>query len=68
MAEQVQLKVCEGCGVLWVRPMMLRGVYCARCYGKLRAFPKVADLRKRGPKRQVTLPQIHAVAVAGGAR
>jgi len=78
MAERVQLKVCEGCGVLWVKPQVLRGVYCVRCDWKLKAFPRLEDMRrpgpkgdgskKFGPKRQLTLPTVHAVAVAGGAR
>lgn len=68
MIERVQLKICEGCGGLWVRPLVLRGVYCERCYGRLKAFPKVSDLRKAKPQRQLTLRKLHAVAVAGGAR
>ena len=83
MAERVQLKVCEGCGVLWVKPQVLRGVYCVRCDWKLKAFPRLEDMRRPGPKcigpkkfelkkfgakRQLTLPTVHAVAVVGGAR
>jgi hypothetical protein len=75
MLEQMQLKVCEGCGGLWVRPLVLRGVYCERCYGRLKAFPKAADLRKARPglkkatlEHRLTLRKLHAVAVAGGAR
>lgn len=68
MLEQMQLKVCEGCGGLWVRPVVLSGVYCQRCYGRLKAFPKVADLGKARPHRHLTLRKLHAVAVAGGAR
>ena len=82
MQEHMQLKVCEGCGGLWVRPLVLRGVYCERCYGRLKAFPKVSDLRrvtpglrkanpdlfKARPQHRLTLCKLHAVAVAGGAR
>lgn len=46
IAEQVQLKVCEGCGGLWVKPAALGGVYCDRCYGRLKAFPKVSELAR----------------------
>jgi hypothetical protein len=68
MIERVQLKVCEGCGGLWLRPSVLRGVYCDRCYGRLKAFPKASELRKAKPQRPLTLHTLHAVAVAGGAR
>lgn len=58
MLEQMQLKVCEGCGGLWVRPLVLRGVYCERCYGRLKAFPKVADLRRVPPALRKANPDL----------
>ena len=35
---QLELKYCERCGSLWLRPIGARAVYCAAC------VPKIADL------------------------
>ena len=42
-----ELKVCEGCGALWVRPLG-QGVYCKGCVAMLSEFP-----RPRGERRRV---------------
>jgi hypothetical protein len=42
---RVQLKVCEGCGALWLRAEAFAGVYCRGCMSKLELLP-VANLRK----------------------
>jgi len=34
------LKICEGCGVLWLRTGASDGVYCHRCATKLADFPQ----------------------------
>lgn len=60
----VQLKVCEGCGSLWVRANQA-GVYCERCVRKLKDFPAVGSRRQR---RQKHKPESsHCCAVVGGA-
>ena len=57
---RMDLKVCEGCGALWLRAGVVEGVYCGRCRAKLAAFPKPVHLRERKPRRMKCL--------AGGAR
>jgi uncharacterized Zn finger protein (UPF0148 family) len=37
---QVDLKYCERCGGLWLRPQGNDGVYCASCRVRLEAMPK----------------------------
>jgi uncharacterized Zn finger protein (UPF0148 family) len=36
---QVDLKYCERCGGLWLRPQGNAGVYCASCQLRLEAMP-----------------------------
>jgi hypothetical protein len=36
---KVFLKICEGCGVLWLRSEAANGVYCYGCASKLAEFP-----------------------------
>ncbi len=38
---RLDLKVCEGCGGLWVRTGVASGIYCRHCN------PRMADLPKR---------------------
>lgn len=59
MELRVQLKVCEGCGNLWYRPMCLGSAYCRKCELKLSEFPihlenrprRAAQLKESGRKR-----------------
>jgi hypothetical protein len=44
---KVQLKVCEGCGALWVRTLVC-GVYCRRCAVLLSDFPNPKSRKRRG--------------------
>ena len=60
--ESMNLKVCEGCGNLWVRSAFLPNVYCSNCAELLTHFPKVGIDRRPGRKRKL-LP-----AAQGGAR
>lgn len=67
MEMRVQLKVCEGCGCLWYRAQTEHSVYCVRCVGKLRDFPKPESRKRRGrPPMHKILPQVWAVAEAMG--
>ena len=43
----MQLKVCEGCGALWVRALN-HGVYCRRCEVLLAEFPTPRGRARRG--------------------
>lgn len=36
---RMYLKICEGCGVLWLRTGAVDGVYCRSCSTKLAEFP-----------------------------
>jgi hypothetical protein len=36
---RLNLKVCEGCGTLWVRRVSIDGVYCVSCTRQLSHFP-----------------------------
>ena len=35
----VELKICEGCGVLWLRAGKADGAYCRGCSARLAEFP-----------------------------
>jgi hypothetical protein len=79
--SRVELKVCEGCGVLWFRAAMSAlsaGVYCAGCRRTLAEFPApkgrkaVSRLRRMVPARAAGVRQRpgsgHSRLTAGGAR
>jgi hypothetical protein len=36
---RVELKICEGCGVLWLRSGKTDGAYCRGCAARLAEFP-----------------------------
>jgi len=59
---RVELKVCEGCGALWLRAMN-RGVYCLGCAVRLSEFP-APRMSRRGKRRAAT----RTVVCAGGGR
>jgi hypothetical protein len=40
---QVELKYCERCGGLWLRPQGTDGVYCASCRECLAAMPNPGE-------------------------
>lgn len=68
MELQVQLKVCEGCGCLWYRPMDHGRVYCQRCEVKLKDFAVPDSRKRRGRPIHRPIMKIWAVAdVSGGA-
>jgi hypothetical protein len=48
-ALRLELKVCEGCGGLWVRRQGRSNPYCVGCSERLMDFPK----RSRRPKSAV---------------
>jgi hypothetical protein len=60
----MELKVCEGCGALWLRAALAAGVYCRVCTLKLSEFPAVQ--RRHVQVRKAS--QAGPVLVAGGAR
>lgn len=44
---QVDLKYCERCGGLWLRPQGTNGVYCASCRVCLAAMPNPGEAPPR---------------------
>ena len=44
---QVELKYCERCGGLWLRPHETSGVYCASCRMCLAAMPNPGEAPPR---------------------
>jgi hypothetical protein len=44
-SPKLQLKYCERCGALWLRPQGGQEVYCARC---IRAIAELPPVRRRG--------------------
>ena len=46
--QSVSLKVCEGCGTLWVRRRADAGVYCGPCALRLQDFPDPKTRRRPG--------------------
>ena len=72
---RVELKVCEGCGALWLRTVVLGGVYCRGCRAVLAEFPVARGRRaplgprtRRNGLHAVSQNHNKAAAVAGGAR
>ena len=55
--QTMQLKICEGCGNLWVRQAARLTVYCGRCERKLAEYPLAGAARRPGRKRK----SVHAV-------
>ena len=76
----VSLKVCEGCGTLWIRKAVTAGVYCSPCIELLQQFPDPKTRLRpgrppKGVKRMPALPAFpsavpdHAMPyLFGGAR
>lgn len=68
MYLRLELKVCEGCGALWLRSQPKNTVYCKHCAVRLASFParrKHAGGRPRGVRSTGHSPIRTAI---GGAR
>lgn len=48
MYLRIFLKVCEGCGSLWLRAQDCPEVYCPGCSVKMRALPRARRSRRPG--------------------
>jgi hypothetical protein len=69
--QRVSLKVCEGCGTLWVREAQMRAVYCRPCAGLLQHFPDPQTRRRVGrptKDRSISTCAQPGRLAAGGAR
>jgi hypothetical protein len=63
----VTLKVCEGCGTLWLRSQASAAVYCMHCAERLKHFPDPKTRRRPGrPLKQRAAPE--RALLGGGAR
>ncbi len=49
---QVELKYCERCGGLWLRPRGADGVYCASCHKRLAARPNPEEAPPREARQR----------------
>ncbi len=64
--SSVTLKVCEGCGTLWLRGNTSVTVYCAHCAERLKQFPDPKTRRRPGrPLKHRSVAVVHE-PVAGG--
>ena len=63
---RMDLKVCEGCGALWLRAGIEEGVYCRSCAALLAEFPKPGSRGARMSRRRVTRTRV--AHCAGGAQ
>jgi len=64
------LKVCEGCGRLWVRSGREAGVYCRHCVVVLAEFPAPRAKRATGRRRRTPAGVVRVTEECGkgGAR
>ena len=54
----MELKVCEGCGALWLRAQngnQHHGAYCRTCASRLSEFPPPRERSRAGRKPKVRL-------------
>ena len=51
---RLELKVCEGCGALWLRREIEPSVYCTTCTTRLASFPPTRSKRGGGRPRTRT--------------
>ncbi len=59
---RVELKYCERCGGLWMRPQGADGVYCASCRAGLAAMPDPREAPPRKARRRKARAQVQKVA------
>lgn len=43
---RVELKICERCGALWLRPLHTGWLYCAGCFPIIRQLAQRVSLRR----------------------
>jgi len=48
--EQLELKYCERCGGLWLRPKGSEVVFCAGCIPKMAELPPLRVSGKKAPR------------------
>jgi hypothetical protein len=66
---RLELKVCEGCGALWLRNGVGDGVYCSRCSFRLSSFPPAKGKHAGGrPRRAARTKRCASRRHTGGAK
>jgi len=60
---RVELKYCERCGGLWLRPQGADGVYCASCRVGLAAMPNPGEAPPRKARRRKARAQEQGTGV-----
>ncbi len=65
---RMDLKVCEGCGALWLRMGGTDGVYCRGCVKKLADFPAPRGRHAGGRRRRACSSNQSKTVVMGGVR
>ena len=48
---RVDLKICEGCGALWLRALRLESVYCRACSCRFADYPVHNPQKFRNKRR-----------------
>ena len=69
---QLELKYCERCGGLWLRPAGTGQVYCAGCEPEMAELPLATRKRTQakkppGPRRSKVVGRNETCDLAGGA-
>ena len=64
MYLRIFLKVCEGCGVLWLRAQDCPEVYCPDCARRLRLLPPPRRSRRPGRRGRHGIRVLHQGGVA----
>ena len=59
---RLDLKVCEGCGTLWLRKGVADGVYCCGCARTLADFPAPREVHSGARKPRLARVSRHAAA------
>ena len=57
---RLELKVCEGCGTLWLRGELEPSVYCTACTTRLASFPPTRGKHGGGRPRTACTPRCRA--------
>ena len=65
---QVELKYCERCGGLWLRPQGADGVHCGSCRLRLAAMPDPGVAPPRTGKRRARVPGVSRETVRTATR
>ncbi len=65
---RMDLKVCEGCGALWLRMSVTKDVYCRSCATRLAEFPAPRQGRHGGRRTRLVRATGCGAATTGGVR